>query len=136
MRKVSFIVAALLAGSAALTAAPAMAQRRAPAAASASVVPPLGYTHRVLANGLQGYAIRDARTANVSVQMWYNVGSKDDPAGRSGFAHLFEHILSRVTRNIAPGQLSRIVEEGAGGPRNASTGADTTNYFETVPANQ
>ena len=88
------------------------------------------------ANGLQVYTIRDTRTANVSVQMWYNVGSKDDPAGRSGFAHLFEHILSRVTRNIPHGELSRIVEEGAGGTRNASTGPDTTNYYETVPANQ
>ena len=134
MRKGSFIIAALLAGSASLLAAPAVAQRRAPAATSA--VPPLGYTHRVLANGLNVYTIRDTRTANVSVQMWYNVGSKDDPAGRSGFAHLFEHILSRVTRNISHGELSRIVEESAGGTRNASTGPDTTNYFETVPANQ
>lgn len=136
MRRITFIVAALLAGSASLAAAPALAQRRAPAATAAGTVPPLGYTHRVLANGLQVYTIRDTRTANVSVQMWYNVGSKDDPSGRSGFAHLFEHILSRVTRNIAPGQLSRLVEEGAGGTRNASTGSDTTNYYETVPANQ
>ncbi len=134
MRKRLFIVAALLAGSASLAAAPALAQRRAPAAAAA--VPALGYQHRVLPNGLNVYTIRDARTANVSVQMWYNVGSKDDPAGRSGFAHLFEHILSRVTRNIPHGELSRIVEEGAGGTRNASTGPDMTNYFETVPANQ
>ena len=134
MRKASFIVAALLAGSASLAAAPAVAQRRAPAAASA--VPPLAFTTRTLPNGLVVYAIRDTSTANVSVQMWYNVGSKDDPAGRSGFAHLFEHILSRVTRNIPPGELSRIVEEQAGGTRNASTGPDTTNYYETVPANQ
>jgi zinc protease len=134
MRKASFIVAALLAGSASLAAAPALAQRRAPAATSA--VPPLAFTSRTLPNGLIVYAIRDASTANVSVQMWYNVGSKDDPAGRSGFAHLFEHILSRVTRNISPGELSRIVEEQAGGTRNASTGPDTTNYYETVPANQ
>src|SRR5204862_7911951 len=127
MRKASFIVAALLAGTASLLALPAMAQRRAPAAAASSGVPALGYTHRVLANGLNVYTIRDTRTANVSVQMWYNVGSKDDPAGRSGFAHLFEHILSRVTINIPHGELSRIVEEGAGGTRNASTGPDTTN---------
>ena len=99
-------------------------------------VPPIAYTHRTLPNGLEVYALRDPGTANVTVQMWYNVGSKDDPAGRSGFAHLFEHILSRVTRNIAPGALSRLVEEEAGGTRNASTGPDTTNYYETVPANQ
>ena len=99
-------------------------------------VPPIAYTHRTLPNGLEVYSLQDPGTANVTVQMWYNVGSKDDPAGRSGFAHLFEHILSRVTRNIAPGALSRLVEEEAGGTRNASTGPDTTNYYETVPANQ
>ncbi|HEX9932095.1 MAG TPA: pitrilysin family protein, partial [Allosphingosinicella sp.] len=117
--------------------APASAQP-APAAAASQriVVPPIGFTTRTLPNGLRVYAIRDTRTANVSVQMWYDVGSKDDPAGRSGFAHLFEHILSRVTRNMTPGMISRLVEEEAGGTRNASTGPDTTNYYETVPANR
>ena len=133
MRRGKFIVAALLAGIATFQAVPGQAQR---GAAAANTVPPIGYQTRVLRNGLTVYTIRDTRTANVSVQMWYNVGSKDDPAGRSGFAHLFEHILSRVTRNIPHGELSRIVEEGAGGTRNASTGPDMTNYFETVPANQ
>lgn len=94
------------------------------------------HSQRGRSNGLRVYALRDTKTANVTVQMWYDVGSKDDPAGRSGFAHLFEHILSRVTRNIAPGQLSRLVEEEAGGARNASTSPDTTRYYETVPANQ
>ena len=86
------------------TAAPA--RNAAPARSAAIAVPPIAFTHRTLANGLRVYAIRDTRTANVNVQMWYDVGSKDDPAGRSGFAHLFEHILSRVTRNIPPGGLS------------------------------
>jgi zinc protease len=118
---------------------PASAQTapRAPAASGQRiVVPPIGFTTRTLPNGLRVYALRDTRTANVSVQMWYDVGSKDDPAGRSGFAHLFEHILSRVTRNMTPGMISRLVEEEAGGTRNASTGPDTTNYYETVPANR
>jgi zinc protease len=131
----SFVLAMLMAGTAAATGTAAPAQTS-PAAARATVVPPIGYTTRTLANGLRVYSIRDTSTANVSVQMWYDVGSKDDPAGRSGFAHLFEHILSRVTRNIPHGELSRIVEEQAGGTRNASTGPDTTNYYETVPANQ
>ncbi|HKR25435.1 MAG TPA: pitrilysin family protein, partial [Allosphingosinicella sp.] len=132
--KGSTILAMLMAGAAAMIGTAATGQ---PApAARAQAVPPIAYTSRTLANGLTVYTIRDTRTANVSVQMWYDVGSKDDPAGRSGFAHLFEHILSRVTRNIPHGELSRIVEEQAGGTRNASTGPDTTNYFETVPANQ
>jgi zinc protease len=129
------LAATLLAGAATL-AEPALAQRRAAARAAQSPVPPLNYTRRVLPNGLTVYAMRDPRTSNVAVQMWYDVGSKDDPAGRSGFAHLFEHILSRVTRNISAGELSRIVEEQAGGTRNASTGPDYTMYRETVPANR
>jgi zinc protease len=129
------LIAALLLAGTACTAAAASAQASPPPAAAAQV-PPIAFTVRTLPNGLTVYALRDTATANVSVQMWYDVGSKDDPAGRSGFAHLFEHILSRVTRNIPHGELSRIVEEQAGGTRNASTGPDTTNYYETVPANQ
>ncbi|MFN7128513.1 MAG: hypothetical protein ACK4OJ_05555, partial [Brevundimonas sp.] len=49
-------------------------------------VPPLGFAKRVLPNGLEVYTARDADTSNVTVQVWYKVGSKDDPAGRSGFA--------------------------------------------------
>jgi zinc protease len=127
---------AVLMAAAAATGTMSFAQPRPRPAAAAAAVPPIAFTSRTLPNGLTVYALRDTNTANVSVQMWYNVGSKDDPAGRSGFAHLFEHILSRVTRNIPPGELSRIVEEQAGGTRNASTGPDTTNYYETVPANQ
>jgi zinc protease len=96
-------------------------------------VPKLSYTHRTLANGIQVYALRDPTTANVSVQMVYRVGSRDDPEGRTGLAHLFEHVLSRVTRNIPRGELSTIVE-GLGGLRNATTSEDATTYYEVVPA--
>src|SRR5690349_4283620 len=111
-------LAAIATGTVLLPHVPAIGQSR---SAGQIAVPPIAFTHRTLRNGLEVYSLRDPRTANVTVQMWYNVGSKDDPAGRSGFAHLFEHILSRVTRNIAPGDLSRLVEEEAGGTRNAST---------------
>ncbi|HYG30687.1 MAG TPA: pitrilysin family protein [Allosphingosinicella sp.] len=136
MGRIRSTIFAVLMSAAAAGAAVADAQPRPRAVARAVAVPPIAYTTRTLPNGLTIYALRDTNTANVSVQMWYDVGSKDDPAGRSGFAHLFEHILSRVTRNIPAGELSRIVEEQAGGTRNASTGPDTTNYYETVPANQ
>ena len=95
-------------------------------------VPPLEYTHRELANGLDVYAMPDATAGTVTVTLWYDVGGKDDPEGRSGFAHLFEHILSRKTVNLPYGQISTMVEN-AGGSRNASTGQDFTNYYETVP---
>ena len=132
MRK-RMLIALLGAGAAMMPAAAPAAPAAAPAAIE---VPPLAFTKRKLDNGLTVYALRDTRSANVAVQMWYDVGSKDDPAGRSGFAHLFEHILSRVTRNIPHGELSRIVEEQAGGTRNASTRPDSTMYRETVPASQ
>ncbi|HEX8660977.1 MAG TPA: pitrilysin family protein [Brevundimonas sp.] len=117
--------AALLGASLLALASPALAQ--APIS-----VPPLEYTHRELANGLDVYAMPDATAGTVTVTLWYDVGGKDDPQGRSGFAHLFEHILSRKTVNLPYGQISTLVEN-AGGSRNASTGQDFTNYYETVP---
>ena len=99
-----------------------------------SEVPPINYTSRTLANGLKVYAIRDDSSPNVSVQVWYGVGSKDDPAGRSGFAHLFEHLMFKATRNMVPEQFDRLTED-VGGFNNASTNDDFTNYYEVVPAN-
>ena len=121
--------AALLLGAAAST-APALAQP----GPSTAAVKPIAYTQRTLPNGLRVFAIRDTTTPNVSVQVWYDVGSKDDPRGKSGFAHMFEHLMFKATRNLAPEQFDRLTED-VGGYNNASTGADYTNYFEVVPAN-
>ncbi|WP_242097814.1 pitrilysin family protein [Sphingomonas sp. CROZ-RG-20F-R02-07] len=118
-------LAALLIGS---IAAPVIA---APAPAS---VPPIAFTERTLGNGLRVYAIRDTTTPNVAIQMWYDVGSKDDPKGRSGFAHMFEHLMFKATRNLVSEQFDRLTED-VGGNNNASTNDDYTEYHETVPAN-
>src|SRR5687767_7814113 len=75
-------------------AAPAAAQDAQTSAAPAVTAPPIAFTEWKLANGLTVIAISDASTANVMTSVWYDVGSKNDPEGRSGFAHLFEHILS------------------------------------------
>ncbi|HYJ83551.1 MAG TPA: pitrilysin family protein [Allosphingosinicella sp.] len=125
--------AALLAVTAAAGLAGAGGPGRAAPAASAIEVPPLQYKERRLANGLRVISMRDTSTANVSVSVWYEVGSKHDPEGRSGFAHLFEHILSRKTRNMPYNMINRLVED-VGGERNASTSTDRTNYYESVPA--
>ena len=106
----------------------------APAAPQGVTVPPLGFAHRTLPNGLQVYTSRDASTSNVTVQVWYRVGSKDDPAGRSGFAHLFEHLMFKSTRNLPTETFDRLTED-VGGFNNASTWDDFTNYYEVVPAN-
>ncbi|PTQ09387.1 peptidase M16 [Sphingomonas oleivorans] len=107
---------------------------KAPAAPAASAVAPIAYQSRTLANGLRIYSIPDKSTANVAVQVWYDVGGKDDPAGRSGFAHMFEHLMFKATRNMVPEQMDRLTED-VGGYNNASTGDDYTNYYEVVPAN-
>ncbi|MBX9795452.1 pitrilysin family protein [Sphingomonas sp.] len=127
--------AALLLGVAALPfAAEAAGKPGRPAAAKGGKVERLVYTGRTLSNGLRVYAIRDTSTANVAVHVWYDVGSKDDPKGRSGFAHMFEHLMFKATRNLVPEQFDRLTED-VGGFNNASTDDDYTNYYETVPAN-
>ena len=109
--------------------APALA-----APAKAGDVPPIVYRERTLANGLKVLSSRDPSTPNVTVQVWYGVGSKDDPEGRSGFAHLFEHLMFKATRNLPSETLDRMTED-VGGFNNASTADDFTNYYEVVPAN-
>lgn len=105
-----------------------------PAGAPSISVPPIAYQTRVLANGLKVFTARDTTTPNVTVQVWYGVGSKDDPQGRSGFAHLFEHLMFKATRNMPNETLDRLTED-VGGFNNASTYDDFTNYYEVVPAN-
>ncbi|MFN3583953.1 M16 family metallopeptidase [Phenylobacterium sp.] len=116
--------------------APAALAQPAPAAAAsrAAEVPPIVFKQRTLANGLKVFSSLDPTTPNVSVQVWYGVGSKDDPQGRSGFAHLFEHMMFKATRNLPAESIDRMTED-VGGFNNASTWDDFTNYYEVVPAN-
>jgi len=126
-RLISMIVAAVALAACATASAPQ-------GQTGALEVAPLRYTMRTLPNGLRVYAMPDANTANVSVQVWYDVGSVDDPEGRSGFAHLFEHIMFKSTRNMPEQFFDRLTED-VGGFNNASTYDDFTNYYEVVPAN-
>ena len=103
-------------------------------AVAADAVPPIVYKERTLANGLKVYWSVDRKTPNVTVQVWYGVGSKDDPEGRSGFAHLFEHMMFKATRDMPAETIDRMTED-VGGFNNASTYDDFTNYYEVVPAN-
>ena len=95
--------------------------------------PEIEFTEWTLDNGLRVIAIDDPSTATVTTSIWYEIGSKLDPEGRSGFAHLFEHILSRKTLNMPYNMINGLTAD-VGGTRNASNGTDRTNYFETVPA--
>ncbi|HMJ92734.1 MAG TPA: pitrilysin family protein [Allosphingosinicella sp.] len=134
MNKLAKAALIALVSTTALGAAPALAQRPAASAPAGRLsVPPLDYKQRKLANGLTIISMRDTTTPNVAVSLWYDVGSKHDPEGRSGFAHLFEHILSRKTVNMPYNMINKLTED-VGGVRNASTWYDRTNYYEIVPA--
>ncbi|HEY0651191.1 pitrilysin family protein [Phenylobacterium sp.] len=121
-------------GLALLFATSALAPAVMAAPAQAAEVPPIQFTERTLANGLKVFTSLDRATPNVSVQVWYGVGSKDDPQGRSGFAHLFEHLMFKATRNMPSETFDRLTED-VGGFNNASTADDFTDYYEVVPAN-
>jgi zinc protease len=95
---------------------------------------PINYRHRTLANGIEVYSIENHATPTVSIQVWYRVGSKNDPEGRSGFAHLFEHIMFKSTAHMKAEMLDRLTED-VGGMNNAYTHPDRTVYYEIVPSN-
>jgi len=97
-------------------------------------VAPLKYRQRTLANGLTVLSIENHRSPTVAIQVWYHVGGKDDPAGRSGFAHLFEHMMFKATKNQKSENFDRLTED-IGGENNAFTQEDVTVYHETVPSN-
>ena len=105
-----------------------------PVLAASAAIAPLSFTERTLPNGLRVFAMPDKSTTNVSVQVWYDVGGRDDPKGRSGFAHLFEHLMFKGTRNMPAEELDRLTED-VGGNNNASTDDDFTEYHEIAPAN-
>ena len=103
------------------------------ATASALTAPAIEYTMWTLDNGLRVIAVEDDTTSTVTTSLWYAIGSKHDPEGRSGFSHLFEHIGSRKTENMPYNMIYGLTAD-VGGTRNASNWVDRTNYFEQVPA--
>ncbi len=97
-------------------------------------VAPLNFKERTLPNGMRVVTYQDNSSPSVTIQVWYDVGSKNDPIGRNGFAHLFEHIMFKSTKNMKSEQFDRMTED-VGGWNNASTSDDVTNYYEVVPSN-
>ena len=88
-----------------------------------------------LDNGLFVTLSEDHTAPIVAVNLWYHVGSANERAGRTGFAHLFEHMLFQGSANVGANEHFELVQR-AGGTLNGSTWLDRTNYFETVPSNQ
>jgi zinc protease len=96
--------------------------------------PKLNFTTHTLGNGLQVILLEDHAAPVINLQVWYHVGAKDERAGHTGFAHLFEHLMFKGSAHVGPDEHSRIIE-AAGGFDNASTYDDYTNFFETFPSN-
>lgn len=97
-------------------------------------VAPINLKERKLSNGLRIVTVQENTNPTVSIHVWYDVGGKNDPPGRSGFAHMFEHMMFKATKNMPDEKFDRLTED-VGGFNNASTWPDFTNYFEVVPSN-
>ncbi|MGZ6271391.1 MAG: M16 family metallopeptidase [Candidatus Limnocylindrales bacterium] len=97
--------------------------------------PHIRFRERRLGNGLRLIVAPDALVPVVAVNLWYDVGSKHEVAGKTGFAHLFEHFMFQGSAHVAKAEHMSIVQ-GSGGVCNATTWFDRTNYFETLPSNQ
>jgi zinc protease len=94
----------------------------------------LPFERYTLPNGLTVVLSEDRSTPTVAVEVWYHVGSKNEAPGRTGFAHLFEHVMFTGSGHVPYGLHDRMTE-GVGGSNNGTTSNDRTTYFETVPAN-
>src|SRR3954471_24346475 len=124
MKLVAAVLTALL--------VPAHAIAQTPPAPSAPIQLP--YTQFTLPNGLHVILHEDHSVPVVSVNVWYHVGSARERTGRTGFAHLFEHLMFMGSGHVKPGQFDDWLET-AGGDNNGSTTSDRTNYYINVPSN-
>ena len=108
------------------------------AGASVSTVngqtPKIKFEKYTLPNGLEVILHEDHSTPIVAVDTWYHVGSGDEQVGRTGFAHLFEHIMFMGSQHVPVGAFDQMLE-AAGADNNGSTTEDRTNYYETLPSN-
>jgi predicted Zn-dependent peptidase len=98
-------------------------------------MPQVPIERKRLDNGLRVILSEDRRTPIVGVNLWYDVGSRNEERGRTGFAHLFEHMMFQGSANVAKGEHFALIQ-AAGGTLNASTWTDRTNYFETLPSHE
>ncbi len=106
-----------------------------PAVLVAQAPSPLAVESFSLPNGLKVHLVEDHSSQVVAVNVWYDVGSRNERAGRTGFAHLFEHMMFQGSANVKKAEHGQYVER-AGGSLNGSTQPDRTNYYEALPSNR
>ena len=98
-------------------------------------MPDISFERHTLANGLRIVIAPDRSAPIVAVNLWYDVGSKHEQPGKTGFAHLFEHMMFQGSEHVAKNEHFAMVQ-AAGGTLNASTWLDRTNYFDTMPSHE
>ncbi len=106
----------------------------APASAQSKSGVNIPFERMTLPNGLEVILAPDHSVPQVAVDVWYHVGSKNEVVGRTGFAHMFEHVMFTGSGHVPYGMHDRLTE-GVGGSNNGSTSNDRTNYYELVPSN-
>src|SRR5690349_11618064 len=107
--------------------APSSAQNQAPA----SDIPRLDFEKYTLPNGLEVILSRKTGLPMVAVNLWYHVGPANEDPGRTGFAHLFEHMMFQSSKHVPPDSHIRLLEAAGASDINGTTDFDRTNYFET-----
>jgi zinc protease len=116
----------------ALSVSAPVAQQR----AARSDIPQLAFEKYALPNGLEVILSQDKRLPMVAVNLWYHVGAANEAAGRTGFAHLFEHMMFQSSKHVPQDAHFRLLEGAGASDINGTTDYDRTNYFETLPSNQ
>src|SRR5947208_10161603 len=96
--------------------------------------PSFELVHATLPNGLRVVLAPDSSAPVVGVAVYYDVGFRSEPEGRTGFAHLFEHLMFQGSARVGKMEHPRLIQ-GSGGTMNGSTHPDFTNYFQAVPSN-
>ena len=104
--------------------------------AVAAAAPTIPYEKYRLGNGLEVILAQDRSLPLVAVDIWYHVGAANETRDRTGFAHLFEHMMFTGSKHIPRGVADKLLEAAGGTDSNATTSFDRTNYFDTVPSNQ
>ena len=110
----------------------------APAAGNSeqAAAPELPFEKYTLPNGLEVILHEDHRVPQVAVDVWFKVGSKDEQPGRTGFAHLFEHVMFQGSKHVGEDKHFAYLQKAGVSNANGSTSEDRTNYFEVLPSNQ
>src|ERR687897_34072 len=104
-----------------------------PVTSAGRALPPINVSEFRLPNGLRVILHEDHSTPIVAVNVWYHVGSKNEVPGRTGYAHLFEHMMFQGSKGYDDDYFKALQE--VGGTLNGSTNTDRTNYWEVVPSN-